>query len=45
MRVIEGAAYVVFYGIIAAVSPLVMSATFIVIPIEHFMPGHTAVQG
>jgi hypothetical protein len=32
--VIEGAAYVVFYGIIAAVSPLVMSATFIVIRSE-----------
>ncbi len=31
---IEGAAYVVFYGIIAAVSPLVMSATFIVIRSE-----------
>jgi Sap, sulfolipid-1-addressing protein len=29
--VIQGAAYIVFYGIIAAVSPLVLSATFIVI--------------
>jgi hypothetical protein len=32
--VIQGAAYVVFYGIIAAVSPLVLSATFIVIRSE-----------
>jgi MFS family permease len=32
--VIQGAVYVVFYGIIAAVSPLVLTATFIVIRSE-----------
>jgi hypothetical protein len=32
--VIQGAAYVILYGIIAAVSPLVMTATFIVIRSE-----------